>query len=159
MFGKYRMLGWSGGIAVAASLAIIAAPSALGARAHAQACQGGTNWISVTDEQGISNLQQVGQTACLASLACTSSEEATSSPYPGWVSVTDETGVPWLYPAGSNLSLDRQTCSSAPAAPAADATAGKPAAALSQPIVQSPYPGWVYVTDDVGVAWLVMAGS
>ena len=163
MFGKYRMLKVSGGIAVAASLAVIASPSALGARAHAQACQNeGTTWISVTDEQGIPNLEQVGQTACLAPLACTSSDEASSSPYPGWVSIADDTGVPWLYPAGSSLSANRQACSSAPAAPAANAaTAAEPGAAPSQPTVQSPYPDWVFVTDDTGVAWLypVDAGS
>src|SRR5712691_4331930 len=111
MFGKYRMLKLFGGIAIAASLAVIASASALGARAHAQACQsGGTSWISVTDEQGVSNLEQVGRTACLAPLACASSDEPTSSPYPGWVSITDDTGVPWLYPAGSSLSADRQAC-------------------------------------------------
>ncbi|HWX09689.1 MAG TPA: hypothetical protein VNY33_06915, partial [Gaiellaceae bacterium] len=158
-----RMLGWSGGIAIAASLAVIAAPAALGARAHtqAQACQGGTTWISVTDDQGITNLVQVGQTACLASLSCTSSDEAASSPYPGWVSVTDDSGVPWLYPAGSSLTVDRQTCSSAPAAPQAPVANAGVAAVISQPTFQSPYPGWIVVTGDDGVPYLypVQAGG
>jgi hypothetical protein len=156
MFRKRHMLKLSGGIAIAASLAVIAVPSALGAHKDGPACQSGpAGWISVTDDQGVPYLEPVGQTACAAPLACTSAADAaTSSPYPGWVSVTDDLGIPWLYQVSLSASADREACTPAPAAPAAAPTTGQPAAVPTGPIMQSPYPGWVIVTDENGVPYL-----
>jgi hypothetical protein len=146
MLGKRHMLrNVSSAIVIAAALAIVAAPSAGAARAHSQACQDGGSWTSVTDDQGISSLVQVGGGSCVAAVACADGV-ATSSQYSGWVTVTDDNGLAWLYPTQLRGAASRPECATASAVPSVVA-AETPAA----PILASPYPGWVIVTDDNGI--------
>ncbi len=167
MFGKHHTLKQlSVGVAVAASVAVVAVPSALGMaqahRAHASGCSTlqspGQGWVVVYDDQGVPTLEQTGQTACAEALACTpATAVAIRSPYPGWVIVTDDLGIPWLYPAGHTPSNASQECAQAPAAPAADAKTQ--ASVPASPVMPSPYPGWVTVNDDTGVPWLYPVGQ
>src|SRR5436190_13579246 len=90
----------------------VAAPLAGASHSQGLACQGDQgHWVSVTDEQGVPNLELVGATVCTDALtgkACTLASQATQrSPYPGWVQVTDETGVPWLYQVGDEPTSSR----------------------------------------------------
>jgi hypothetical protein len=83
-----------------------------------------------------------GATVCLPT--------APHSPYPGWVEINDDLGVPSLYPIGS--AAERFTeCATATAS--ADEA---PAQAFRQldPPLKSPYPGWRFVYDDLGLASL-----
>ena len=163
MFGKHHTLKQlSVGVAVAASVAVVAVPSALGAhRASVSGCatlqSPGQGWVVVYDDQGIPTLEPTGQTACTEALSCApSAAVAIRSPYPGWVVVTDDLGIPWLYPAGQTPSNASQECAQAQAAPVAVA---KPQPSVpASPVTPSPYPGWVSVTDDTGVPWLSPVG-
>ena len=87
--------------------------------------------------------------------ACqTAPNAAVASPYPGWVFVTDDNGVPYLYPSDSGPARNIQSCTSAsPLAPApnAEQATGQPSPAM----LPSPYAGWVFVPDDLGIPWLV----
>jgi hypothetical protein len=163
MFGKHHTLKrLSVGFAIVASVAVVAVPSALGAhaaRAHSQACQTGTGWITVIDEQGIANLEPTGQASRTDTLACTAAADGMRSPYAGWVMMPDETGVPWLYPAGLSPLTSTQQCAQAQAAPAADTRISEGANVSASPTMRSPYPGWVIVTDETGVPWLYPIGQ
>jgi hypothetical protein len=167
MFAKHHTLKQlSVGVAVAASVAVVAVPSALGMtqahRADGSGCSTlqspGQGWVVVYDDQGVPTLEPTGQTSCTEALSCTpATAVAIRSPYPGWVIVTDDLGIPWLYPVGQTPSTASQECAQAQAAPAAGAKteASVPAA----PVMQSPYPGWVSVTDDGGDPWLYPVGQ
>jgi hypothetical protein len=152
----------SAALVIAVSLAIAAAAPASAARAHSKSCRDATpTWITVLDDQGVPTLQPVAPTFCADALVCpTLAGGATSSPYPGWVSVTDDTGVPWLYPIGLTFSTYGETCTK----PSAPDPAGTAAATQTDtrtpavPILQSPYKGWVIVTDENGVPWLYPIG-
>ena len=97
----------------------------------------------------------VAITAPLASAArkhhqACSGAGATVSQYPGWVTLTDDTGVPYLYPASlypvAPLELCAATAPAATPQPTSPADGGR--------VLPSPYPGWVFVLDDLGVPML-----
>jgi hypothetical protein len=161
MFGKHHTLRHlSAAITIAFAFAIVAAGSASAGRAHGKTCRDGTTWITVIDDQGVSTLEPTGKTTCTEALACTSAtDRAMRSPYLGWVIVNDDLGIPWLYPVGQALSTASPECTQTPAAPATSASPVKPASAPTSPITPSPYPGWVFVTDDTGVPWLYPVGQ
>jgi len=125
MFGKHHTLKQlSGAVTFAASLAIIAAPSAGAANAREVACAtsaGVTSspypgWVSVDDDLGVPylypariapypTLQSCGTTPAPSPQASTQASVATTptfrSPYPGWTVVFDDLGTPWLSPTGN----------------------------------------------------------
>jgi hypothetical protein len=145
-------------IAVAACVAVIAVPSALASPARTAsgtACQTeGTHWITVTDDQGVPWLAPVDSNICTTAIGCDATAEA-ASPYPGWVSITDDDGVPWLYPALQNRSTTSTTCAPSADAPAVGtALTSAESVTTPDPILRSPYPGWIVVVDDQGVPWL-----
>jgi hypothetical protein len=135
-------------IAAAAALAV-AAPLANAARGHKAACnQAPAGWITVTDDQGVPWLVRSGQmlSACTQTKTAPATPEAVCNQAPaGWVSVTDDLGIPWLVPAGLALSAERESCSQAQTAPVAPVTTTTQAS-------PAPYPGYVLVFDDQGVA-------
>jgi len=81
--------------------------------------------------------------------ACPAATGATYSQYPGWVTVTDDTGVPYLYPAALYPVAPAEACTEAAPTPAI-----APASTDSGRVLPSPYPGWVFVIDDLGVPTL-----
>ena len=167
MFGKHHTLKQlSAGIAVAASLAVVAVPSALGMtqahRSHRSGCStlqsSHQGWVVVNDDLGVPTLEPTGQTACTEALACPPAAAVPlRSPYSGWVIVNDDLGIPRLYPAGQTpAAASQQQCAQAQAAPAANA--GTQPSAPASRVQPSPYPGWVIVNDDLGIPWLSPAG-
>jgi hypothetical protein len=155
MFGKHHILTQlSGAFAIAAVLAAVAVSSAAAAtsssdRTRGHACQGAAStWITITDDLGIPSLQQTGQTACTDALICTpTAAAATRSAYPGWAFTPDELGRPWLVPAAKSGAAGSGTCVLKQPGSAGAATTVKSGTPVRR-IVRSPYPGWVYVTDE-----------
>jgi hypothetical protein len=143
-------------IVFAATLAAlaVAAPLASAARSHTLACQENPgHWVSVTDEQGVSNLTLVGGTTCTQALTGPSCSPASQrSPYPGWVQVTDEIGVPTLYKIGYEPMS--APCVQTTAAETNTGPTASTSPKLGWPPLKSPYPGWVVVFDDQGVPTL-----
>jgi hypothetical protein len=144
------------GVAVAASLAVVAAPSAPAARTSNACTQLSQQspypgWVSVTDEQGVPTLYLIGYAPDLTP-SCSSADSVTTfptqaplgadtivkSPYAGWTVVTDEQGVPWLFPVAQTASFDRGSA--------------------SETTIKSPDPGWAVVIDEQGVPWLYPIG-
>ena len=82
----------------------------------------------------------------------TCTQTTVQSPYAGWVFVTDDQGVQWLEPTGIAPAYE-QTCTTA-----ADAVV-QTSAVAGVAATSSPYPGWIVVTDDQGVPWLVQTGQ
>ena len=141
----------------ASALAVLAfaALPANAARTHSQLCSDASGtWTSVTDEQGVSWLVPAGQGLCTTGLTCPSTTSL-RSPSPGWVVVVDDLGIPWLYPADSAPPLLAANCTQSHSAPSAELSATAPAPRRAD----SPYPGWMVVTDDQGVPWLEPAGQ
>jgi hypothetical protein len=162
MFRKHHAVKHvAGGIAIVAVVAAIAVQSAAAGTsmrraAESQACQAGApGWISITDDLGVPSLQPVAPTACTDTVACTSTYvAATRSPYPGWVFVTDDLGLQSLYPAVMFDAVSTQTCDNVLAARATGVTTVQTVDTPPRPVLQSPYPGWVFVIDDLGIPYL-----
>jgi len=152
MFGtRHTFRNVSIAITVAASLTIVAAPSAGAAHRQSQSCAAAkAGWVTVIDDQGLSTLQPSQQAGCVDTLACAADGSATGSPFVGWVFVTDENGVPWLDPTAQNLDTYGDSCASGQAGHAQEAQL-KPVVAAA---LQSPYPGWDIVADENGIPWL-----
>jgi hypothetical protein len=137
--------------AAAVAALAVAAPLANAARTHTLACQEDPgHWVSVTDEQGVSNLTLVGGTTCTQAVTGPNCSPASQrSPYPGWVQVTDEIGVPTLYNVGYE-----PTSAPCVQTTTAETKAGATASTSPQsswPPMKSPYLGWVVVFDEQGV--------
>jgi len=137
----------------------VAAPLAGASHSQGLACQGDQgHWVSVTDEQGVPNLELVGATVCTDALtgkACKLASQATQrSPYPGWVQVTDETGVPWLYQVGDEPTSFAGCLQTNVAASIGAGPTGAASPLSSWPPMKSPYPGWLVVFDEQGVPTL-----
>jgi hypothetical protein len=131
-------------------LAFAALP-ANAAHAHTQVCPDASGtWSSVTDDQGVSWLVPAGQSRCTTESTCPSTTTLRSTS-PGWVVVVDDLGVPWLYPIGSAAPVLAENCTRSQTTTAGQLSEGPPA---SPKVTASPYPGWVVVTDDLGVPWL-----
>jgi hypothetical protein len=163
MFAKHHILTQlSRALAIAAVLAAVAVSSAAAGtsssgRTRDQACQGPVStWITITDDLGIPSLQQTGPTACTDALACTpTTAVATRSGYPGWAFTTDSLGRPWLVPVAKSEAAGSGPCLLKQPGSAAAATTVKSGTPANRRIVRSPYPGWVYVTDEDGPENLV----
>jgi hypothetical protein len=166
MFGKHHIFNQLARVfAIAAALAVVAVSSAAAGtsssdRTRGQACQGtASTWITITDDLGIPSLQQTGQTVCTDAVTCTATAAvATRSPYPGWAFTTDDQGLPWLVPIAKSQPAGRDACVLDQPASAAGAKTEKPVKSVTPPvrrIVHSPYPGWLYVTDEDGPQNLV----
>jgi len=157
----------------------VAAPLAHATSADAQAClrsaAGATalpspypGWVTIVDDLGLPWLEPAGQPSCSNGLLCmqtgdVSRNSTMQTPYPGWVFVTDAQGIPWLEPIAQVAIDGLQDCGSSSGAgqdaavsPAANVT-GQPAPAAN--VTGQPAPaGWVFVTDELGVPWLVPTG-
>jgi hypothetical protein len=143
-------------VVAAVAALMVAAPLANAARSDSLACRANPgHWVSVTDDLGIPNLELVGATVCTDAVtgqAC--SLQSARSPYPGWVVITDDLGIPYLYQTGAAVTTTEDCVQSDPTQSIA---AGATPPASSQPSrqpMQSPYPGWVVVYDDLGIPWL-----
>jgi hypothetical protein len=163
MFGKHRILTQlAGAFAIAAVLATVAVSSAAAGtsssdRTRGPACQGtGSTWITITDDLGIPSLQQTSPTACTDALICTpTAAAATRRAYPGWAFTPDENGRPWLVPAAKTGAAGSGACVLKQPGSGAAATTVTSGTTPVRRIVRSPYPGWVYVTDEDGPENLV----
>jgi hypothetical protein len=138
--------------AVLVALATIApVANAAGSRTHE--CQPSpAYWVSVTDEQGVPNLELVAGTTCTTAVTTIESCAAQRSPYPGWVQVVDEIGVPSLYKIGFEPTTSAP-CLEPNAAQSTGAAAAVTATAKFNPLppLNSPYAGWIVVFDEQGV--------
>ena len=149
MFGKHQLITQlAGAFAIASVAAVVAVSSAAAGtsssdRTRGPACQGTpSTWITVEGDMYVPSLRHTGQTACTDALACTpTAAAATRSPYPGWAFTTDYRGLPWLVP----VEKSSDACVLKQSDPAAAAKSGTPP---TRRIVRSPYPGWLYATDE-----------
>jgi hypothetical protein len=151
MFAKHHTLMQ---LAIAAVIAAVAVPSALAGtsspdRTHAQACQTGLTWTTITDDLGLSQQVPVASDTCISQLeACTAASKA------GWVTVNDDLGIPFLVPASPAEATTLAQC--VLSTPSSPAPTSKIAQAKSKAkITKSKYQGWVWVTDTTSSAKLV----
>ncbi len=153
----------------------VAAPLAHATSADAQAClrsaAGATalpspypGWVTVVDELGLPWLEPAGQPSCSSGLLCVQAGDVglnstMQTPYPGWAFVTDELGVPWLEPI-AQVAIDglRDCGSSSGAGKAAAVSPVSPVSPAANVTGQPAPAGWVFVTDELGVPWLVPTG-